>query len=206
MSANGPREIYLASRSPRRKELLRQIGIEFDELVPDGAGRAGQIVERARAGETGLDYVTRIARTKAAIGWHEMTCRALPVRPVLAADTEVIVDDEVLGKPVDAAHAARMLGRLSGTAHDVVTVVAIRWNARLHAVASTSQVKLRPLTADEIARYVASGEPFDKAGGYGIQGRAAAFVAHLSGSYSGVMGLPLYETAGLLREIGYHAD
>ena len=134
-----------------------------------------------------------------------MTRRALPTRPVLAADTEVIVDGEVLGKPVDAAHATRMLGRLSGTAHDVVTVVAIRWNARLHIAVSSSRVTLRMLGTDEIARYVASGEPFDKAGGYGIQGRAAEFVAHLSGSYTGVMGLPLYETAGLLRGIGYHS-
>ncbi|MEP6943180.1 MAG: Maf family protein [Betaproteobacteria bacterium] len=201
-----PRSIYLASRSPRRKELLRQIGVDFDELVlRDGDVGSGEIVERPRVGEAALDYVTRIARTKAAIGWHDMTRMALPPRPVLAADTEVIVDDGALGKPGDAASAAAMLTRLSATTHRVTTVVAVRWNARMHVAVSNSYVMLRALGDDEIARYVQSGEAFDKAGGYAIQGKAAAFIAHLSGSYTGVMGLPLYETARLLNEIGYRA-
>jgi nucleoside triphosphate pyrophosphatase len=196
------RSIYLASKSPRRKELLQQIGIDFAELPDDG----GEILERPRLHEAPRDYVRRIAQTKAAIGWHTMSTLELAPHPVLAADTEVIVGDEVLGKPVDDAHAAAMLARLSGTTHEVVTVVAVRWNARMHVVMSSSLVTLRELCAQDIARYIASGEPFGKAGAYGIQGRAGAFISHLSGSYSGVMGLPLYETAGLLDRIGYHAD
>jgi septum formation protein len=203
--AAGPLAIYLASKSPRRQELLRQIGVEFEELRVREAGPRGRdIVEAPRENEPALEYVRRIARTKAAVGWHNVTKRKLRPRPVLAADTEVIVDGEVFGKPADAAHAASMLGRLSGTTHDVVTVVAVRWNAQMLLAASTSRVTLRALTVHEIASYVASGEPFDKAGGYGIQGRAAAFIVHLAGSYSGVMGLPLYETAEILRKIGYH--
>jgi septum formation protein len=204
--AAGPLAIYLASKSPHRQELLRQIGVEFEELRVREAGPRGRdVVEAPRENEATLDYVRRIARTKAAVGWHNMTKRRLKPRPVLAADTEVIVEGEVLGKPDDAAHATRMLERLSGTTHDVVTVVAVRWNAQMLLATSSSRVTLRSLTAEEIANYVASGEPFDKAGGYGIQGRAAAFIAHLAGSYSGVMGLPLYETAEILRKIGYHA-
>jgi len=195
------RSIYLASKSPRRKELLRQIGVDFAELPDDG----GEILERRRLHETPRDYVRRIAQTKAAIGWHAMSTHALVEHPVLAADTEVIVGDEVLGKPADGAHAAAMLARLSGTTHEVVTVIAVRWNARMHMVMSSSLVTLRELSAHDIERYIASGEPFGKAGAYGIQGRAGAFISHLSGSYSGVMGLPLYETAGLLDRIGYHA-
>jgi len=201
-SGTALRPIYLASRSPRRKDLLRQIGVDFIEL-PEG-GHA--ILERPRPHESPRDYVRRIAQTKAAVGWHTMSTQGLPRHPVLAADTEVIVGNDVLGKPADGAHAAAMLARLSGTTHEVVTVVAVRWNARAHMVMSTSLVTLRELSAHEIARYIASGEPFDKAGAYGIQGRAGAFISHLSGSYTGVMGLPLYETAGLLDRIGYHAD
>jgi septum formation protein len=202
----GPRAIYLASKSPRRAALLRQIGVEFEELrVREAGGRARDIVETPRAGEPPLEYVRRIARTKAAVGWHNMSKRNLLPRPLLAADTEVILGKDVLGKPADAAQATAMLTRLSGTTHDVVTVVAVRWNAQMLIAVSTSCVTLRALAADEIARYVASGEPFDKAGGYGIQGRAGAFIVHLAGSYSGVMGLPLYETAEILSKIGYHA-
>jgi septum formation protein len=197
--ARGP--IYLASRSPRRKELLRQIGVDFIELPKvDHA-----ILERPRPYEAPRDYVRRIAQTKAAIGWHTMSTHGLPPYPVLAADTEVIVGNDVLGKPAEAAHAAAMLALLSGTTHEVVTVVAVRWNARMHRVMSSSLVTLRDLSTQEIARYIAGGEPFDKAGAYGIQGSAGAFISHLSGSYTGVMGLPLYETAGLLHRIGYHA-
>ncbi len=197
--------VYLASKSPRRQELLRQIGIEFEELlVREAAGRRRDIVETSRKDEPALEYVKRIARTKAAVGWHQMKRRQLPPRPVLAADTEVVIDGEVLGKPDGAANAIAMLLRLSGNTHDVITAVAIRWHAQVVLAVSTSRVSFRTLTRDEVERYVATGEPFDKAGGYGIQGRAAAFIRHLDGSYSGVMGLPLFETTEILAKIGYH--
>ena len=151
-----------------------------------------------------LEYVSRIARTKATVGWRRMNRRNLATRPVLAADTEVVVDGEVLGKPTDAANAVAMLERLSGNTHEVLTAVAVRWHAHIVLAVSASRVSFRALTRDEVERYVATGEPFDKAGGYGIQGRAAAFIRHLEGSYSGVMGLPLFETTEILRKIGYH--
>jgi septum formation protein len=197
--------VYLASKSPRRQELLRQIGIEFDELlVREAAGRRRDIIEMPRKDEPALEYVKRIARTKAAVGWHQMNRRQLPPRPVLAADTEVVIDGKVLGKPDSAADAIAMLERLSGHTHEVLTAVAIRWHAHVVLAVSTSRVTFRALARDEVERYVASGEPFDKAGGYGIQGRAAAFIRHLDGSYSGVMGLPLFETTEILAKIGYH--
>jgi septum formation protein len=198
--------VYLASKSPRRQELLRQIDVEFDELlVREASGRRRDIVEVPRKGEPALEYVKRIARTKASVGWRRMIRRRLPPRPVLAADTEVVVDGAVLGKPDDAASAIAMLECLSGKTHDVLTAVAVRWRAHIVLAVSSSRVSFRELTRDEVERYVATGEPFDKAGGYGIQGRAAAFIRHLEGSYSGVMGLPLFETTETLRKIGYHA-
>jgi septum formation protein len=197
--------VYLASKSPRRQELLRQIGIEFEELlVREAAGRRRDIVETPRKDEPALEYVKRIARTKASVGWHQMKRRKLAPRPVLAADTEVVVDGAVLGKPDGTANAIAMLERLSGNTHDVMTAVAIRWHAQVVLAVSTSRVSFRALTRDEVERYVATGEPFDKAGGYGIQGRAAPFIRHLDGSYSGVMGLPLFETTEILAKIGYH--
>jgi septum formation protein len=198
--------VYLASKSPRRQALLRQIDVEFDELlVREASGRRRDIVEVPRKGEAALEYVKRIARTKASVGWQRMIRRRLSPRPVLAADTEVVIDDAVLGKPDDAASAIAMLERLSGKTHDVVTAVAVRWHAHTVLAVSSSRVSFRELMRDEVERYVATGEPFDKAGGYGIQGRAAAFIRHLEGSYSGVMGLPLFETTEILAKIGYHA-
>ena len=197
--------VYLASKSPRRQDLLRQIGVEFEELlVREAEGRRRDIIEAPRRDEPALDYIKRIARTKASVGWHQMHRRALPPRPVLAADTEVVVDGAVLGKPADAADAIRMLERLSGRTHEVLTAVAVRWHAHIVLAVSRSRVSFRALSRDEIERYVATGEPFDKAGAYGIQGRAAAFIRHLDGSYSGVMGLPLFETTEILAKIGYH--
>jgi len=197
--------IYLASKSPRRMELLRQIGVEFEELrVRESDGRRRDVIETPRKDEPALNYVKRIARTKAVVGWHQMNRRKLPPRPVLAADTEVVVDGAVLGKPADAVNAMAMLERLSGNTHGVLTAVAVRWHAQIVLAVSTSQVTFRALTQDDIERYVATGEPFDKAGGYAIQGRAAAFISHLDGSYSGVMGLPLFETTEILAKIGYH--
>jgi septum formation protein len=197
--------VYLASKSPRRQELLRQIGIEFEELLlREAAGRRRDVLEVPRKDEPPLDYVKRIARTKAAVGWHRMGRRGLPAKPVLAADTEVVLDAGVLGKPEDSASAVQMLERLSGRSHEVITAVAARWNAQIVLGVARSQVSFRALSRDEIERYIATGEPFDKAGGYAVQGRAAIFIRRLEGSYSGVMGLPLYETAEIFSKIGYH--
>ena len=195
--------LYLASRSPRRQELLRQIGVDFDELrLREAPGRDPDIVEGPREGESAPDYVKRIARTKANVGWERMTERSLPARPVLGADTEVVLDGHIFGKPADAPHALEMLERLSGRAHLVLTAVALRWEREFVIMVSTSHVTLRDLTADEMARYVATGEPIGKAGAYAIQGRAAAFITRIDGSYSGVMGLPLAETTAALARIG----
>jgi septum formation protein len=196
--------VYLASKSPRRQELLRQLGVEFDELLlREAPGRKRDVVEAPRKDEPPLEYVRRVARLKASIGWHRMVRRGLTAKPVLGADTEVVLDGTALGKPDDAADAIAMLGALSGRTHEVLTAVALRWNAQLAQAVSASRVTFRELPKDEIERYVATGEPFDKAGAYAIQGRAAAFVQHLEGSYSGVMGLPLFETAELLERIGF---
>ena len=195
--------IYLASRSPRRQELLRQIGVEFDELrLREAPGRDPDIVEGPRDGESAPDYVKRIARTKANVGWERMTERGLPARPVLGADTEVVLDGHIFGKPADSPHALEMLARLAGRTHAVMTAVALRWEREFVILVSTSQVTMRELAADEMARYVATGEPVGKAGAYAIQGRAAAFITRIDGSYSGVMGLPLAETAAALARIG----
>jgi septum formation protein len=196
-------DLYLASRSPRRQELLRQLGVSFDVLrLREASGRQRDVVEIARDGEPALHYVERIARTKAAVGAQHMLRRGLPPRPVLGADTEVVLDGIIFGKPRDGADAARMLARLSGRTHHVTTAVAVSGGGEVIAEITTSSVTLRELAPDEIDRYVATGESVDKAGAYAIQGRAAAFVMRLEGSYTGVMGLPLYETAGLLARIG----
>ncbi|HEY8623410.1 MAG TPA: Maf family protein [Casimicrobiaceae bacterium] len=196
--------VYLASKSPRRQELLRQLGVDFTELLlREAAGRRRDIVETPRKDEPPLEYIKRIARTKAAVGWQQMGRRGLAPKPVLAADTEVVQDGAVLGKPKDATSAIEMLRRLSGQTHQVSTAVAIRWNTQILLTLSSSRVTFRALTDDEIERYVATSEPFDKAGAYAIQGRGAAFVSHLEGSYSGVMGLPLFETAEMLAKIGF---
>ena len=195
--------VYLASRSPRRQELLRQIGVSFDELrLRTATGRPRDVIETAHDGEPALHYVERIARTKANTGWKRMQERGLALRPVLGADTEVVLDDVIFGKPKDVDAARAMLARLSGRAHEVLSAVAIRWNDDIEVAVSVSQVTFRKLSPGEIERYIETREPFDKAGGYAIQGRAAAFVTLLSGSYSGVMGLPLAETAALLARIG----
>ncbi len=196
--------VFLASRSPRRQELLRQLGVRFDELrFREAPGRPADVVEGALDAEPPHHYVERIARTKATVGWQQVQRRVLPLHPVLAADTEVALDGVIFGKPADAADAVRMLTRLAGRTHQVLTAVALRWQEELLVEVSRTEVTFRALTAQDIERYVATGEPFDKAGAYAIQGRAAAFVSRIEGSYSGVMGLPLYETAELLARIGF---
>jgi septum formation protein len=196
--------IYLASQSPRRRELLHQIGVRFDLLLFRGTGREdGGVDESVLSGEPVEDYVVRIARVKAAHGARLIALRRQLPRPVLAADTTVDVDGDIIGKPRDAAEATAILKRLSGRSHRVLTAVALAGWDRLEHVLSVSEVRFRSLDADEIRRYVAGGEPMDKAGAYGIQGRAAVFVEEIAGSHSGIMGLPLCETALLLRRFGY---
>ena len=191
--------MYLASRSPRRRELLQQIGIAFESLLLREDLRRGADVDEAPvAGESPAAYVSRVARAKAAAGWRRIANRRLPPRPVLAADTTVVLDGGIIGKPADARDAHELLQRLSGQTHQVMTAVAVARDARVETALSISAVEFRELADREIRRYVASGEPLDKAGAYAIQGRAAVFVRAISGSYSGIMGLPLFETAELL--------
>jgi septum formation protein len=185
--------IYLASGSPRRRELLRQIGVSY--RVIDTA-----VDETALKDEAPLAYVSRVAAAKANAGWH---CSRDPNdAPVLAADTAVVLDGSILGKPRDRGDALDMLRRLSGRSHEVLTAVALRVAAGLGSRISRSVVTLRSIDAAEASAYWDTGEPRDKAGAYAIQGRAATFIADLRGSYSGVMGLPLFETAELLRAAG----
>lgn len=197
------RTIYLASRSPRRRELLRQVGVSF-ELLPlrEGPGRGADVDETPHAGECADDYVLRVAGDKARAATRIVAARRVVARPVLAADTTVVCDDEILGKPATADDAARMLGRLAGRAHRVLTAVAVAAEDRLDTRVSESRVWFRALDAMEIRRYVATSEPHDKAGAYAVQGLAAAFITRIDGSYSGIMGLPLAETAELLRSHG----
>lgn len=195
--------LYLASKSPRRQQLLRQLDIEFESLLlREATGRERDVVEETLDAEPAHHYVERMARTKAQVGWQRMQNRKLAERPVLGADTEVTLDGDVFGKPHDVADAIRMIKRLSGRTHQVVSAVAVRYRERVEVDVAISRVTLRRLGAAEIERYVATGEPFDKAGGYAVQGRAAAFISRLEGSYTGVVGLPLYETASLLARIG----
>lgn len=200
----GPSSIYLASRSPRRRELLRQIGVAHEVLTQRMTSERGiDVDENPLPGEKPRDYVVRVCRDKAESGWMRLIQRKLPLRGVLAADTTVCIGDEILGTPVDAAEAASFLARLSGREHEVLTAVAFKLVERMEVELSVTAVCFRELSSAEINRYVASGEPMDKAGAYGIQGRAGAFVTEIRGSYSGVMGLPLYETALLLQRFGF---
>ena len=199
MTHNGNR-IYLASRSPRRRELLRQIGIAFEILLMREEPRRGIDVDEAPLpGEAPDAYVTRIAQTKAELGWRLIERRRLSSYPVLSADTTVALDGEIIGKPNNELQAQQSLQRLSGKTHQVLTAIAVARREHVETALSTSAVEFREIDAHEIRRYVASGEALDKAGAYAIQGRAAAFVRAISGSYSGIMGLPLFETAELLR-------
>ncbi|MDD5388092.1 MAG: Maf family protein [Gallionellaceae bacterium] len=195
--------LYLASQSPRRLELLRQIGLAPAVLrLRNGAERL-DVDETPLADEPALDYVLRLARLKAEAGELARHRRALADWPIVAADTTVTLDGRILGKPADDEAATAMLRAYSGRSHSVLTGVAVVFQGRLEVALSESTVAFRALSEEEIAAYIASREPFDKAGGYGIQGRAALFIEHLSGSYSGVMGLPLFETAQLLREVDF---
>ena len=186
--------IFLASQSPRRRELLKQLGVDFSILDVD-------VPEVREPGEPPEDYVSRVAREKAAAGLMQVV--AVPNALVIGADTEVVLGDDVFGKPADGDDLTAMLRKLSGRAHRAISVVwCVSASREEHAINAT-RVEFMPLDEADIARYVASGEGFGKAGGYAIQGRAAAFVSRIDGSHSGVMGLPLHETAILLRRFGF---
>ena len=184
--------LYLASQSPRRRELLAQIGVDFESVDVD-------VPELRADDETPRAYVERVARAKARAGLHAVKARN-PGAVVLGADTEVVLDDKVFGKPCNADAAVAMLRALSGRSHAVISIVCCATASGENLAVCESTVTFADLDDHAIARYIATGEPFGKAGGYAIQGRAAAFIAHLSGSYSGVMGLPLFETMRLLRD------
>ncbi|MBE7927203.1 Maf family protein [Pseudomonas saudiphocaensis] len=184
--------LFLASASPRRRELLTQIGVPFSLL-------SVAIDETPQAGESPDTYVQRLAREKALAGLASVE---QPAACVLGADTTVVLDGQILGKPADRADSLAMLQALSGREHQVMTAVALAGKAECIVRLVVSQVQFRPITTDEAERYWASGEPADKAGGYAIQGLGAVFVSGLQGSYSGVVGLPLCETAQLLEAFG----
>ena len=193
--------IYLASRSSRRRELLKQIGVPFEVLLFREHGLRGRDLDEVpHESEAPDDYVQRVAKEKADAGWLRVTQRSLPRFPVLAADTAVCLRDRILGKPADRAIAIAMLKELSGREHRVLTAVVLKHESTLEVIVNENVVRFRELADGEIQEYVATGEPYDKAGGYAIQGRAAAFIPEILGSYTGVMGLPLYETASLLRK------
>ncbi|MEQ1533003.1 MAG: septum formation inhibitor Maf [Sideroxydans sp.] len=202
MTINQPR-IYLASQSPRRRELLKQIGIHYEVfLLRNNPTRQVDVDEVALLGEAPQDYVERVCREKSEQAWAMLQYRNLPAAPILTADTTVTIDGHILGKPENAAHAKEMLRLLSGRTHQVLTAVGIIEGGHYVSRLSSTRITFASLDEARINQYVASGEANDKAGSYGIQGRAGAFVTQLEGSYSGVVGLPLFETVELLNTFG----
>lgn len=200
-SAN--QKIYLASKSPRRRELLRQIGVDFELLLlRDQAPRGPEVSEEVLPNEQAEAYVTRVTREKAEHAAKVMLMRRLPLRPILSADTTVVIDGRILGKPANENEAMDMLRLLSGRTHQVMTSVALHKDENITQITQISDVTLATLTEDMMRAYCATSEPYDKAGGYGIQGMAAVFVQRIAGSYTGIMGLPLHETAELLNQAG----
>ena len=193
--------IYLASQSPRRRELLAQIGVRHELLLPR-ADEDAEALEAERAGELPADYVRRVALAKLHAARARLERSAMPAAPVLCADTTVALGRRILGKPRDALDAAATLALLSGRTHRVITAVAVASGVRERIALSTSHVRFAALPMRVIDAYVASGEPFGKAGAYAVQSAIAAWIEHIDGSYSGIMGLPLYETGQLLREAG----
>ena len=197
----GDKRIYLASRSPRRRELLKQIGVPFELLLlREDLRRGADVDETPLPDESPGVYVLRMAGAKVKMAVRQIAYRGLPQKPVLAADTTVVFDDRIIGKPENEEHAARILRALSGREHQVLTAVALALREQVETQISVSNVWFHELTDADIRRYVATGEPLGKAGAYAIQGRAGAFVTRIAGSYSGIMGLPLVETAELLKK------
>jgi len=197
-----PDFIYLASQSPRRRELLAQIGVAHELLLP-APDEDAESLEVVLEGEAPQTYVKRVTALKLIAARARLARAGGGNCPILCADTTVAMDDTILGKPVDASDAKRMLRALSGQTHRVFTAIAIGWGDREVQACCESRVTFAPLSDAEVDDYVASGEPMGKAGAYGVQGRAAAFIARIEGSYSGIMGLPLFETAQALRAVGF---
>jgi septum formation protein len=196
--------LYLASRSPRRRELLHQMGVEFTTIVfRDGERADSETDETPRSGESPNAYVERVARAKSQHGLKVIRERKLPPRPVLSADTTLEFGGKIIGKPADMEQATAILRSLSGQTHRVLTGVAVTEDWRTEFIVSVSEVRFRKIDDEEIRRYVLTGEGLDKAGAYAIQGRAGMFVEHLSGSFTGVMGLPVCETGELLKRFGW---
>lgn len=191
--------VYLASQSPRRAQLLDQLGVRHVPLLA-AADEDVEALEAERCGEAPALYVERVTRAKLAAARRRLAARALPAAPILAADTTVALGARILGKPADADHARAMLAALAGRTHRVLTAVAVAAGRRTLFALSVSRVRFAALTARDIDTYVASGEAFGKAGAYAIQGRAAAWITHIAGSYTGIMGLPLHEAAHLLKQ------
>jgi septum formation protein len=194
--------IYLASQSPRRSQLLAQIGVQHQLLLP-GADEDAEALEAVQAGERPETYCARVTAAKLDAAVVRLAARGLPPAPILCADTTVAVDDLILGKPQDDGDARRILTLLSGRSHRVITAVAVAHAHRRAAALNVSQVEFAPLSAAQIDRYIASREPFGKAGAYAIQSQAAAWIVKIAGSYTGIMGLPLFETAALLEKFDF---
>ncbi|MFA5370757.1 MAG: Maf family protein [Sideroxydans sp.] len=195
--------IYLASQSPRRRELLKQIGVGFDLLLlRNDPHRQIDVDELPLAQESPVEYVERVCREKAQAAQQTLRLRNLRAAPILTADTVVTLDQQIIGKPDDNAHAADILRKLSGRSHEVITAVAVALDERMECQVVTTRIRFATLDEERIRRYLLTGEAHGKAGAYGIQGHAAAFVTHLEGSYSGVVGLPLFETVELLKLFG----
>lgn len=196
-----PGFVYLASQSPRRRQLLEQLGVRHELLLPD-EGEDTESLEAVHGGEAPSAYVRRVTALKLEAARERLVRRGLPPAPVLCSDTTVALGDRIYGKPADEQDAARMLGELAGHTHRVLTAVAVADGVRTLEAVSESTVSFEPMTPAQIERYVATGEPLGKAGAYAIQGRAAMHITQIAGSYSGIMGLPMYETAQLLRAVG----
>ena len=198
---DSPGFVYLASQSPRRRQLLDQLGVRHELLVAD-ADEDVEALEATRKGEAPETYVERVTCAKLRAASRRLRARGLAPAPILCADTTVAIGARILGKPVDGAEAARMLALLSGRSHRVISAVAVAARGRSRLAASVSRVRFAAIEPARIERYVASGEPFGKAGAYAIQSAAAAWIEKIEGSYTGIMGLPLHETATLLEWAG----
>ncbi|WP_028601367.1 Maf family protein [Ottowia thiooxydans] len=199
-----PDFIYLASQSPRRRQLLEQIGIRHELLLP-GNDEDAEGLEAVFPGESPRTYVHRVTSLKLEAAVRRLQVRGLPLAPVLCSDTTVALGRTIYGKPADEPDAVRMLSELSGTTHRVLTCISLWHEGRELQALSESRVRFSPMTVAQVNSYVASGEPMGKAGAYAVQGRAAEYIEHISGSYTGIMGLPLFETMKLLRLVGVAA-
>lgn len=198
--------VYLASQSPRRSQLLQQLHVRHELLLPNAAGdiaEDAEAIEEVVPSELPRDYVQRVTGLKLDAAVARLARRGLAMAPVLTSDTTVALGQVILGKPADAADAAHMLRQLAGQTHEVLTAVALQQGDQRLQALSVSKVRFMAMSEAQIDAYVASGEPFGKAGAYGVQGLAAAMIEHIEGSYSGIMGLPVFETAQLLRQIGW---